>query len=133
MDKYYSKYIGIPYKHLGRDYHGVDCYGLLILYFKEQFNYDFIDWWYEPDWSKKGENYFIEKRDQYTQKVSNPRVHDIVMIYTDVQSRVVNHTGIVVEPDKYFIQAVKHGVVLTNLQSPVFSRRIEGYYRICQK
>lgn len=34
----FSKYIGIPFKDKGRTYEGLDCWGLLCLIFKEQFN-----------------------------------------------------------------------------------------------
>ncbi len=50
----WSKYIGIPFKKHGRDFAGVDCYGLLCLVLKEEFNvlipsftekYESIDNW----------------------------------------------------------------------------------------
>jgi cell wall-associated NlpC family hydrolase len=36
----YSKYIGIPFEYGGRDYKSLDCYGLVMLIYKEIHNVD---------------------------------------------------------------------------------------------
>jgi len=36
MTHWSEKYIGLPYRLGGRDWNGVDCWGLLYLYFKEE-------------------------------------------------------------------------------------------------
>jgi len=51
--KSYQKYIGLPFKHHGRDVDGIDCWGLPMLYYKEVLGVELQDWWYESDWSKK--------------------------------------------------------------------------------
>ena len=58
-NKKYYQYLHIPYKHLGRDRNGIDCWGLPILYYKEILNIELKDWWYEPDWHEKGGNHFL--------------------------------------------------------------------------
>ena len=127
----YKDYLGIPFKHLGRDRNGVDCYGLLKLYFKEQLNIDIVDWWYEPDWSKKGCNYFISNYSKMAVKINgNPKIHDVVLFFTDITSKVANHVGIFVERPDTVIQAFKTGVNVSYLSSPVLRRRIEGIYRL---
>lgn len=128
---FYHKFLGIPYKHLGRSWKGVDCYGLLLLYYKELFNIELKDWWYEKDWSKKGHNYFLNNYPNVAIKVNVPKVHDAVLFYTDINTKVVNHAGIFVEANGV-LQALKSGVAYTNINSPVLRTRIEGYYRICQ-
>lgn len=35
-----EKYIGLPYKTLGRDLNGIDCYGLVYLIFKHELGID---------------------------------------------------------------------------------------------
>jgi|SRR5579871_1740768 len=36
----WARYIGIPYKYLGRDHSGCDCYGTVYLILREQFGLD---------------------------------------------------------------------------------------------
>lgn len=132
MRPFYHKFLGIPYKHLGRSFKGVDCYGLLLLYYKELFGIELKDWWYEKDWSKKGCDYFIQNYPHVATKVTDPKVHDAVLFFIDRQTKVANHAGIIVEGGTGIIQAVKSGVIFSNISSPILQTRVEGYYRICQ-
>lgn len=127
----FSNYLNIPFKHLGRSREeGLDCYGLLLLYYKEQFGIELKDWWYEPDWSKKGCNYFLENASSHAISVHTPRNHDVVLFYTDINTKVLNHAGIVVQAPNKVIQATKVGTRLTDIDAPVWKRRVEGFYRV---
>jgi hypothetical protein len=39
-----NRYIGSPYVYGGRTIDGMDCYGLLVLIFKERYSIDLPDW-----------------------------------------------------------------------------------------
>lgn len=59
----FSKYIDIPFKLKGRDFDGVDCYGLICLVFKEELGItlsDFTNIDYECGWTKFGKNHILE-------------------------------------------------------------------------
>jgi len=131
--KKYKQYLKIPFKHCGRDREGLDCYGLVMLWFKEQYGVDLKDWWYEEKWSKKGNNYFLDNYEDYNfVKVDTPQKDDVVLFTMDIHSSIPNHASIVVKPPNIAISAEKCGVVLVDLNRNILKRRIQGFYRLCQ-
>ena len=128
-----EKYIGLPFKHHGRDRDGLDCWGLPMLYYREMLGVELQDWWYEPDWSKKGENYFVDHyNDFHFKKVESPNKHDIALIFTDITTKIPNHAMVVIEPPSVALTAASRGSHLIDLNNNVWKRRIEGFYRLCQ-
>lgn len=65
-----EKYIGLPYKELGRDKNGVDCYGLCKLIYKNELNIDL------PDYIGIGVK---RETTQELQKESNRQVQDYIL------------------------------------------------------
>ncbi len=49
LPEWVSQYLGIPYRELGRDRSGCDCWGLLALIWREQFGRDLPDYT-RPRW-----------------------------------------------------------------------------------
>ncbi len=128
--------LGIPYKHLGRDKMGLDCWGVIIYAYKK-FGYQIQDWKeYEEDWSKKDKNYFMLNfyKDYYKrwQPVEIPALLDVVLF--EGKNGIMNHAGIVVDINK-FLHCPKMGVMLSTFhhlwlnKNPKFYRlkeRIDG-------
>ena len=131
MNQAYTKYLGIPFKHRGRDFNGVDCYGLLVLYFKTELGIDLPDFWYEVDWSKQGKNIISDNYPDIAKRVDKPQRNDIVLFNIGLGCPVVNHAGIVVDPPNKILQAMRVKVVLNNLDSPILKKHFNGYYRLC--
>jgi len=99
----FSKYIGLPYKNLGRDFDGVDCYGILFLIFKEERNIilpDFTELKYDKDWYKS-ENHIIDNI--YNWEVVNPpyKVFDGLIFYGGCNNTVANHIGMMINDNSF--------------------------------
>jgi cell wall-associated NlpC family hydrolase len=111
-----SKYLKIPYLYNGRDFSGCDCYGLVILYFKNELGIDLIDYknptkhWNEIDntdiFSSKAENEFIE---------NNIFAKNNVMLLLNGNTKTPNHVGIILNKDR-FLHIVETGCHITRIK-----------------
>lgn len=120
-----QKYLGAPYKHRGRDLAGLDCWGLVILVYRD-LGIDILDIKdYEEGWACKGKNYFFEHYYEKWQKVSGPGFLDILLFKNGRGTPY--HAGIYLENDR-FIQGTNAGVVISQLNGK-FKDRLEGIYR----
>ena len=120
-----TKYLGIPYKHLGRTLDGLDCWGLPILIYREIKNIDLFDMNYEKDWAKNGKDYFVEHYYKKWVKQTTPKFLDI-LLFSDGNGRTY-HAGVYLSNDE-FIQGSSVGVIITRLRN-VWKQRLTGIYR----
>lgn len=95
-----SKYIGLSYKHLGRDNSGIDCYGVVYLIYKQEFNIilsDYTELRYTKDWYKQ-HNHIVDNFDREWQKIElNQRRNFDVLVLSLLASNHPHHCGLVVE------------------------------------
>lgn len=104
----FSKYIDIPYKNLGRDFEGVDCWGLICLIFKHEKNIilpDFTELKYEKGWYKKGHNHILDNKGTidgtFWDIVNRPyKVYDGFIFYLSSE-KIANHTGMYIGNNKF--------------------------------
>ena len=99
----YNKYIGLKYKNLGRDFDGVDCYGLLYLFYKNELNIelpDFYDLGYEKEWYKNCENHILNNIGTKWIKVDKPyKVFDGLVFFLGTK-KVANHIALYIGKNK---------------------------------
>lgn len=126
-----EKYLGIPYKHRGRNLDGLDCYGFIIAVYRDwEIELFDIEEEYNEGWAfKSGKNYFIENYHRQWQKVDGPEMLDVVLFHNS--KGIVNHGGIVLS-DRKFIHCCKAGVVVSRL-IPQWLKRLEGFFRFVGK
>jgi cell wall-associated NlpC family hydrolase len=125
-----AKYIGIPYKHKGRTLKdGLDCWGLVLLIYKD-LGYklrDLDD--YEMSGHLKGHNYF-EPRDEWVMN-GVPKPYDVALFLNT--EGIAYHAG-VITPDLKMIHASKNvGVQIVPLDAVLKKIRIDGYYNLKAK
>lgn len=112
MKPWYYKYVGLPYKHLGSDPEsGIDCGNLMKLIYKEErgidipfYTSDFCNIVDEDWYNKTTDQLFetgikIERDDFKWQKVSTPRVYDLILMSIG-GTNVTNHCAVYVDKGK---------------------------------
>jgi cell wall-associated NlpC family hydrolase len=126
-DSVITKYLGIPYINEGRDMSGTDCYGLLLMIFKDC-GIELPDVYehYSSDFCFKGKDYFIEQFCNDWVQVEHPIFLDVVGFKT--RSGVLNHAGIMLDADS-FIHTCKAGTVRSKVAEFVKRYHFGGYYR----
>lgn len=124
-DELVDKYLGISFKHMGRDTAGLDCWGLVVLAYRD-IGIEVLDLSsYRPNWSLTGKNYFIEKHYDNWKEVTAPAFMD-VLLFNNVDE-VPFHAGLYLSNGQ-FIHGSRAGVVITR----VFGKwrdRLQGIYR----
>jgi len=122
-----DKYLGIPYLHRGRDYKGCDCYGLILLILLEKdIRLIDIEEEYDPNWSFKGKNHFIENAHKEWANTAFPQEFDIVGFKNN--EGIMYHAGVMLDSTR-FIHTCRAGTVISKITDPQWKKRIVGYFR----
>ena len=106
-------YIGIPFKHQGRDMDGVDCYGLVHLVYKRERGiilpdvqgYDYSDQvrcGYFEAWEKDVDG-IISSAHKAWERVYPPHLelYDILLFRRYLEIQAPTHIGVYTEDDKF--------------------------------
>jgi hypothetical protein len=127
----YDKYIGIPYKENGRTDDGLDCWGLVRLFYKQEFNIDLPS--YEDEYVGSYDpkvpqtiNYY---KDSWS-KTMSPKLGDICLFNILGEP---THVGIYFENNKFLHARDGHSTVIESLLRPAWKNRLEGIYSYAPK
>jgi cell wall-associated NlpC family hydrolase len=119
------KYVGIPYVPHGRDFQGVDCYGLLRLVFRQEFGAEIPEYVYDdatvPDAFEAGLN------DSCWSLVAAEQLGDVILL--TVKGKPF-HCGLVLEPGRMLhVTRLGYSACIERYDSPRWANRVRGFYR----
>jgi len=127
----YSKYIKIPFKPLGRDFNGCDCYGLVRLILLNEFDTELPSW--DQDYTNTTDKKVLEScisdRYGYFEKTNDPKAGDIVLMR--LCSAFPVHIGLMIDDKKFIHIRQGENVSTGKVNEHKYNRRIAGFYRWC--
>lgn len=129
IQKIASKYIGIKYKDKGGTQSGIDCYGLVRLFYKDEFNIELPDYrsFYSSSTDQESvSNAVLTKRSQVLEEVEVPEFGDIIIF--NIKGYPV-HVGIYLEKGDFLHSLSGRDSCIENLRSLTWSRRVDSIWR----
>jgi cell wall-associated NlpC family hydrolase len=123
-----NKYIGIPYESRGRSWEATDCYGLVQLFYKEEFGIDVPDylWAYTTAEDKESVSAAIEQNKTNWQQIDDPEYGDVLVFQI---AGYPMHVGIKMRGDDFLHCFQNTQSCLERLSSLSWSRRLVESYR----
>ena len=123
-----DKYIGIPYEHRGRTIEGLDCWGLVVMVYRDLgFELDDLND-YEVPSHLTGNDYFRNRDDDSWRRVAIPSSYDVVLIVN--QKGIAYHAGMITPDHKYIHCAKNTGVAIVSMENVRKVLIVEGFYRL---
>lgn len=126
MTRDFSDYIGIPYRAEGRDRAGCDCWGLVVLIYREQLGIELPSHTGYGDPLSAAAAATVAVGRQAWLPVDTPQPFDLVLFNVNGQP---HHIGLVIRPGWMLHTAAGKDSCIENYLRPYWRARIEGFYR----
>ncbi len=125
--------VGIPYKHNGRNKNGLDCWGLVYLFFKElgielpKNDGEYVHQkWYkmDPDRYERG----LESLGKEVGHYRHLQLLDIP--YFRLYRNVITHSGVMIGDNQFIHVLINKEVSITNLKRRIWRAKYAGAKRV---
>ena len=126
----YDKYIGLPYKEKGRDVTGVDCWGLVCLYYREELGIELPS--YQEEYDSPDDPNVIRAISLYKDSwelTTTPSEGNVVIFNILGEPR---HIGIYLGNNKFLHSREGSDSVIDSIASPRWASRLEGTYKYAE-
>jgi len=122
-----DKYIGLPYQENGRDWNGVDCWGLARLYYKHELDIELPDYseLYTGSRDSSLSATILDQKQRWI-SVTEPVENDICVF--NIYGEPI-HIGVYVGNNSFLHSREGLDSVIESLSSIQWAKRLEGFYR----
>jgi cell wall-associated NlpC family hydrolase len=131
-DQLAQSFLQMPFKKKGRSEEGIDCLGIIILYFKA-FGIEIPDYSAIEDWGEYDQEYVeaLPKLVRKLEKDEKPQIGDIVVFFKAKElTGEVNHAGVFLAESNFIHACLKTGIRIDHLWDPDWKQRIYGFFRL---
>lgn len=125
--EWWNDYVGIPYELKGRTTAGIDCWGLVRLVYREQFNIELPSFTeeYFSGYDDKTNAEIIAAKKESWKELQDPKPGSVVLLNI---LGYPSHVGIVIDQNTFLHARLDDSVGIEKLNDPRWKRRIVGYY-----
>nr|WP_309504274.1 NlpC/P60 family protein [uncultured Roseovarius sp.] len=123
-----SNYVGLPFRDGGRDRPAVDCWGLIVLAYRECLGIDLPLYGDVLASDLRRVSRSVDAGKDGWRRVETPREMDVAVMRLPSSKRV-GHVGIYAGRGQILHAEQASGVALERVSSPVIASRIVGFWR----
>lgn len=126
-----NNYIGIPFKYKGRDENGLDCWGLVRLIYKNEYNISlpsFSEEYADSDIDRIQE--LIAQYKEGWESVDSPTEGTVVLLKV---MGAESHVGVAISPTHFIHAREGYDSAIEAFESPYWKRRVVGHFKYNQK
>jgi cell wall-associated NlpC family hydrolase len=122
-----NKYIGIPFKIHGRDFNGLDCYGLVRLFYKEEFGIELpLFLGYDNTVKSYSEKIDVSRKLLDVVRIDKPEVGSIGLFR---YKGFLSHVGVYVGNNMLLHILNKTDSICVRTTNTTIKGRLEGWYK----
>lgn len=127
-DKIGQDLLGMKFEIGGRGPEKIDCYGVLVHYYKE-FDLKLPDYSYTDDWSGQTELY-LQEYAHFFRKLDKDEKLEIGDMILFNSKEYPSHSGIYLGESTFIHARDKVGTKIDSLTNPVWRGKVYNYFRI---
>jgi len=123
-------YIGIPYKDKGRTFNGCDCYGLLMLWYKNELSIDIPDVNVSASQPRRSLAKYLEEISKHWKEVKTPTKNcGVAMCLNEEHPSLVTHFGVMIDEKRMLHTYENTNSHIIDIDHPTVKNQIKGFYK----